>query len=104
MENKTQNDFQKDILKILEVWQIKQEEFKKEVIERIAKLEDRKPEAQKENLIWVGEIESLTDPNIPQLSPEQMSQVLQSVTNEVGPILERHKVSKLEMYLTKKYE
>ena len=107
MENKTQGDFQNDVLEILKKDKEDREKFQKDLIGRVEKLENIKPEmlpTQKEKLTWVCNLESIQNPNNPPLTQEQLQEKAAGITRDVGPILKMHKISRLEMFLTKIYE
>lgn len=102
--NKSQEDFQKDILEILKKQGDKQEKSQEDVAKRLEKLEN--PEIkmvnQKQNeMTYVCSINSMRKTTPPQ---GEIQNTIDMVTREIAPIMEKYKICKLEMYLTKVYD
>lgn len=100
MTKKSQEDFQKLILEILQKEKDERDKFREEIMERIENVENR----PKENKVSTIPICSIVSSQRTLSTPEQMDEKVKQVTREIAPIMEKYKLSKLECYTAKIYD
>ena len=99
MVDKSNEEFQKDILEILKKAGEDNEKFKKEIKELV----EKKPEQvqKKEGFSYVTNIVTSTTTPLP---PEELQKKVVEIGVILKPIMEKYQLSKLECFVIRNYE